>query len=233
MTHSTKDHHGGPPTPVVLMWSGGKDAALSLHRLTTAPDYTVRALLTTVVDETETVTMHGTPLALVQAQSEALNLPLHVMRVPPSPSNATYEEALERTLAPIQAHGVTTVAVGDLYLDDIRSYREALFGRLGMAPLFPLWHADTTELAERFLQLGYKAVVTSVDTTQLDGSFAGRTYGPDVLEDMPDEVDPCGEDGAFHTFVWGGPLFSESVPVSVRETHGEGRMRYARLVPGS
>ena len=227
----SSDNGDERPTPVVLMWSGGKDAVLSLERLALSTDYAVQALLTTVVDETDTVTMHGTPRSLVEAQADALGCPLHVMEVPPSASNATYEAALERTLAPLQANGITTVAAGDVHLEDIRAYRESLFDRLGMTPLFPLWQTPTIALAEWVLERGYEAVVTSVDTTQLNGSFAGRAYDADLLDDLPNEVDPCGEDGTFHTFVWDGPQFSHPIPVSVRETCGTGRMQYARLRP--
>lgn len=216
-------------TPVALMWSGGKDAALALRALRDAPDWAVRALLVTLVGETERVTMHGTPRALIDAQAEALGLPLHVMRVPPSPSNATYETALERAVAPLKAAGVTALATGDLYLSDIREYRESIFRPRGLRAVFPLWERDTTDLAQQFVTDGYRAVVTSIDTTQLDPSFAGRSYDAAFLDDLPASVDPCGENGAFHTFVTNGPGFASPVPVAVGEAHGTGRMRYVRV----
>ena len=191
----------------------------------------VGTLLTTVLEDVETVTMHGTPLGLVQKQAEALQLPLHTMHVPPNASNATYEERLERALGPLLAEGADLVAAGDLFLEDVKAYRESLLRRIGASALFPLWKRDTEWLARRFVERGYRAVVTSVDTTHLDPAFVGRRYDSSFLDELPDDVDPCGEHGAFHTFVTGGPPFEQRVPVSVEGEHGDGRMRYARLRP--
>lgn len=214
---------------LVLMWSGGKDAVLALDVLHSQSPRRVGALLTTVVEEVETVTMHGTSVALIERQADALGIPLHVMRVPPNPSNATYEERLERALGPLRATGFDRIAAGDLFLEDVKAYRERVLRTMGVSPLFPLWKRDTSWLARRFLERGYRATVTSVDTTQLDPAFVGREFSTDFLGDLPAEVDPCGERGAFHTFVWDGPPFREPVSVDVSEYHGEGRMRYARL----
>ena len=212
-----------------LMWSGGKDAVLALDVLHSQSPRRIRALLTTVTEEVDTVTSHGTPLSLIREQADALGLPLYVMRVPPNASNATYEECLERALGPVLAEGYRTVVSGDLFLEDVKAYRERVLRAAGAEPLFPLWKRDTSWLADRFLERGYRAVVTSVDTVQLDPSFAGRTYDRSFLDDLPDDVDPCGEHGEFHTFVMDGPPFERAVPVEVVELHGEGRMRYARL----
>lgn len=217
------------PIPAVLLWSGGKDAALALTALGASDDYAVDALLTTVIEDVETVTMHGVPLDLIRAQATALNLPLYVMRVPPAPSNATYEARMERALAPLLARGVTTVATGDLFLDDIRTYRERVLRRMGADALFPLWYRDTEMLAQRVIGAGIRAVVSSVDTTQLGTSFVGRVYDTAFLRDLPDAVDPCGENGAFHTFVTDAPSFAYPVRVYVAAQHGSGRMRYAQL----
>lgn len=215
--------------PTALMWSGGKDAALALEALRADPDYAVNALVTTVVDGVDTVTMHRVPLKLVRAQAASLSCPLHVMRVPPAPSNATYEEKLERTLAPLLARGLTTVATGDLFLEDIRAYRQAVLRRIGAEALFPIWGRDPGDLADHFVQAGFQAVVASVDTTQLHGAFAGRPYDAAFIEDLPDDVDPCGENGEFHTFVTDGPLFDHPVAVRGADQDGDGRLRYARL----
>jgi len=202
---------------------------LALDVLNSQSPRHIDALLTTVVDEVETVTMHGTPLPLIERQADALGISLHVMRVPPNASNPTYEERLERALGPLLSEGYHTVVAGDLYLDDVRAYREEVLRVVGATPLFPLWKRDTTWLAHRFVGRGYRAVVTSVDTTQLDSSFVGRNYNESFLEDLPETVDPCGENGEFHTFVMDGPPFSHPVPVEIEEEHGTGRMRYARL----
>ncbi len=215
-----------------LMWSGGKDATLALEALRSRGDYRVEALVTTVIEEAETVTMHGVPLALVEAQVAALRLPLHVMRVPPSPSNTTYEERLERTLAPLLARRITTVAAGDVFLEDVRAYRADLLRRLGAEPLFPIWGRDTAALARHFVEAGFRAVVTSVDTEQLAADFVGRTYDADFLRALPETVDPCGERGEFHTFVYDGPPFAHAVSVTVGAPHGRGQMRYAGIASG-
>lgn len=189
----------------------------------------VGALLTTVIEEVGTVTMHGTPLPLIERQAEALGIPLHVMRVPPNASNPTYEERLERTLGPLLGEGHHTVLAGDLFLEDVKAYREKVLRTLGAKPLFPLWKRDTEWLARRFVERGYRAVVTSVDTTQLDHAFAGRFYDESFLDDLPADVDPCGENGEFHTFVVDGPPFPERIPVELGESRGEGRMHYQSL----
>jgi uncharacterized protein (TIGR00290 family) len=221
--------HSSTGDGLVLMWSGGKDAMLTLDVLHSQSPRRVDALLTTVVEKVDTVTMHGTPLALIERQAAALDLPLHVMRVPPNASNATYEERLERALGPLLADGVGTVAAGDLFLEDVKAYRERVLNTVGVKPLFPLWKRDTTWLAHRFVERGYRAIVTSVDQTQLDAAFVGRTYDESFLDDLPDGVDPCGEHGAFHTFVVDGPPFQSPVAVEVGDPHGDGRMRYVRL----
>lgn len=212
-----------------LMWSGGKDAALALEVLRADASTAVEALVTTIIEEAETVTMHGVPLALIEAQAAALDLPLHVMRVPPSPSNTTYEERLERALAPLLARRITAVAAGDLLLEDVRAYRADLLQRLGADPLFPIWGRDTAVLVRHFIDAGFRAVVTSVDTEQLSADFVGRTFDARFLHDLPDTVDSCGERGAFHTFVYDGPLFTCAVPVAIDTARGTGQMRYAEI----
>ncbi len=209
---------------LVLMWSGGKDAMLALDVLHSQSPRRVGALLTTVTEDEEQVTMHGTPLSLVERQADALNLPLHVMRVPPRPPNEVYEARLEAALTPLLEDGLSTVVAGDLFLDDVRAYREELIESVGAMALFPLWGRDTAWLAQRFSTRGYRAVVTAVDTTQLDSSFLGRAYNDSFLEDLPGGVDPCGEEGAFHTFVSNGPPFTHSVPVTKTSRDATGRI---------
>ncbi len=222
----------GPMTSArktVLLWSGGKDAMLALDALREHATYAVANLLTTGVEEADIVRRHGVPLDLVRAQAEALGVPLRVMRVPPAASNATYEATLERALAPLLAEGTKAVATGDLHISDIRAYRESLLKRLGAEPVFPIWTEDTAALARAFIGRGYEAVITSVDTTQLDAAFVGRSYTKQLLADLPDPVDPCGENGEFHTFVTDGPSFRRAVAVAVDAIMGEGRMRYATI----
>ena len=219
-----------PRNGYVLLWSGGKDAVLALDVLHSQSPRRIEALLTTVVEDEERVTMHGTPLALVQRQADALDLPLHVMRVPPRPPNEVYEARLEAALTPLLDAGFSTVVAGDLFLEDVRAYREEVIEALGATALFPLWQRDTAWLARRFLERDYRAVVTSIDTTRLNASFAGRTYDEAFLDDLPDAVDPCGEHGAFHTFVTDGPPFRREIPVAVGAAEAGERMHTARLV---
>lgn len=219
-----------PHDGFILLWSGGKDATLALDVLHSQSPRRIDALLTTVVEDEERVRRHGTSLELVQRQAEVLGLPLHVVRVPRGAPNEVYEARLDSTLTPLRENGFSTVVGGDLFLDDVRAYREEIIEALGFTALFPLWQRDTTWLARHFLARGYRAVVASVDTTQLDPSFAGRPYNEAFLDDLPDEVDPCGEHGAFHTFVTDGPPFQGPVPVSVEEAaETETRMQTARL----
>jgi len=213
----------------VLLWSGGKDATLALDVLHSQSPRRIEVLLTTVVEDEERVTMHGTPLRLVRRQADALGVPLHVMRVPSMPSNEVYEARLDAALTPLLEEGFSTVVAGDLFLDDVRAYRKQAIEALGATALFPLWQRDTTWLARRFLERGYRAVVTAVDTTQLDAAFAGRTYDEAFLDDLPDEVDPCGEHGAFHTFVTDGPPFRHEIPVAVGAVEAGERMHTVRL----
>ena len=220
------------PDGFVLLWSGGKDAALALDVLHSQSPRRIEALLTTVVEGEDRVTMHGTPLSLIRQQAGALGLPLHVMRVPAMPPNDVYEARLDAALTPLLDGGFGTVVAGDLFLDDVRAYREQAIKSLGATALFPLWQRDTTWLARRFLERGYRAVVTAVDTTQLDPSFAGRVYDEAFLDDLPDDVDPCGEHGAFHTFVTDGPPFRQPVPVVTRAEEPGERTHTVRLAPG-
>lgn len=213
---------------IALLWSGGKDALLALLALEES-GRAPRTLVTTVAGPDEKVTAHGVGLPLVRAQAQALELPLVVMRQPEGAPNEEYERLLGETLAPLQAEGVERVAAGDLFLEDLRTYRENLLRRLGFEPLFPLWGKNSETLARWFVEEGHRAVVCSVDRQQLGASFAGRAYDAAFLADLPDEVDPCGEHGAFHTFACGGPRFREAVPVAVEDVESEGRMARAAL----
>lgn len=211
-----------------LLWSGGKDALLALLALE-AGGRTPAVLVTTVAGPEEEVTMHGVPLPLIRAQARALERPLVVMRQPAGAPNETYERLLGETLAPLREEGLRYVAAGDLFLEDLRAYRADLLRRLGFDPLFPLWQREPSVLARQFIEGGYRAVVCSVDTTQLGAAFAGRRYDAAFLEDLPADVDPCGERGAFHTFVTGGPRFGEELPVAVEAIRRRGRMAQAAL----
>ena len=161
--------------------------------------------------------MHATRRELLESQAKALGMPLHVVNIPAPCSNEEYEARMSQCLAQLKEQGVEQVAFGDLFLADIREYRERQMEPTGISPIFPLWGRDTTQLAMEIIRNGTKAIVTCVDLKQLDASFAGRDYNQQFLDDLPDHVDPCGENGEFHTFVYDGPIFDEPLNVTLGE----------------
>jgi uncharacterized protein (TIGR00290 family) len=205
--------------PVVLSWSGGKDSSLALAELRADPAYEVVALLTSVTHEYDRVSIHGVRRALLEAQASALGLPLVEVVLHPNSSNDAYEAAFLEALARVRAErpDVRKLAFGDLYLADVRNYREELLRRTAFEPLFPLWGRDTSALAAEFIDAGFKATLVCVDTQQLPASFAGRDFDVDLLASLPATADPCGENGEFHTFVRAGPIFHESIDVQLGE----------------
>lgn len=199
------------PTPTVLSWSGGKDSALALHELLMDPSIEMRGLLTTVTDEYDRVSMHGVRTALVSAQAEALSVPLRTVRIPPRASNEQYERAMLDGFDELRREGIEAVAFGDLFLEDVRAYRERLLSGTGLRPMFPLWGKATTDLARRFVGCGFRAVLVCVDPRQIDVSHCGSEYDTALLRALPEAADPCGENGEFHTFVYDGPMFTEPI----------------------
>ena len=217
---------------IALAWSGGKDSTLALHMLRTTGMYEVSVLLTTVTQSYERISVHGVRRVLLEQQAEALGVPLEIAYIPPSCTNGDYERSFGEALGRCREHGITSVAAGDLFLEDVRAYREALVARYDLHALFPLWGRDTTRLAHDFIGAGFEAILTCVDTHALDGAFCGRTFDTQFLCDLPPQVDPCGENGEFHTFVWRGPGFSHAVPCVRGETVlRENRFAYCDLLP--
>jgi uncharacterized protein (TIGR00290 family) len=195
--------------PVIVAWSGGKDSLMALWKL--PPDYQPAALITNVNRDQNRVSVHGIRRELLERQADALGLPLHVVELPGKPSNADYEACIEAGFAPFREQGITRVVYGDLFLEDIRRYRDDHLTRMGLQGLYPLWGMDTGTLIDEFISAGFKAVITCTDTTQVDARFAGRTIDHDLLNDLPQHADPCGENGEFHSFVYDGPLFQSEV----------------------
>jgi uncharacterized protein (TIGR00290 family) len=225
-------------TDVVLAWSGGKDSMLALAALRGDPRFRVVALATTITREYDRISMHGIRSAVLEAQVGALGLPLIEASIASGSSNADYEAALALALRTAQERwpGVRHIAFGDLFLQDVRAYREAMLDSLGWAGVFPLWGEDTADLARHFVQTGYRAILTCVDTTQLAPEFAGREYDAALLADLPATVDPCGERGEFHTCVYAGPHFARPLPLTVGErVRRDGRFEYCDvlLAPGA
>jgi uncharacterized protein (TIGR00290 family) len=205
------------PTKVILSWSGGKDSALALQSLRCNPNIEVVALLTSITRDYDRISVHGVRRSLLAAQVERLGLPLFEIVLPANCTNDIYEAAFHDSLAAIkqQSPDVSQIAFGDLFLEDVRSYRERLLGGSDFEPVFPIWGIDTSTLARQFIADGFSARIVCVDTTQLDGSFAGREFDYHLLDELPQGVDPCGERGEFHTFVSDGPGFSTPVAYQV------------------
>jgi uncharacterized protein (TIGR00290 family) len=222
------------PRPVVLSWSGGKDSALALQALRDDPAIEVVALLTSVTRAYDRISVHGVRRSLLERQATLLRLPLFTIELDPVTTNDGYENAFLAGLERIgrELPEVTAIAFGDLFLADVRAYRERLLEGTGYEPLFPLWGTDTAELARKFVSDGFVARLVCVDTTQLDGSFAQRTFDDSLLADLPASVDPCGERGEFHTFVSFGPGYDGPVEYTVGEiVVRDERFAYADLLP--
>lgn len=208
-------HSGSDPCvdgAVVLSWSGGKDSALSLLALRKANE-PVRALLTTITEEYERISMHGVRVSVLRLQADAVGLPLVEVRIPPSCSNELYEELMGKALVSPALSDCDRYAFGDLFLQDVREYREKSLARVGKACVFPLWGRDTALLAADFVEAGFKAFVVCADRSKLDGDFCGREFNAQFLDDLPSGVDPCGERGEFHTFAYDGPIFAQPLAV--------------------
>ena len=186
---------------------------MALYELKRANTVNIVTLLTTVTEGYNRISMHGVRRLLLLEQVEALGYPLEEITIPQNCSNDIYENRMQAVLEKYQQQGVSAVAFGDLFLEDIRSFREKNMNRIGMQSIFPLWKKNTVELAQEFIQLGFRAFITCVDTQVLPREFSGREYDEDFLKDLPDGIDPCGENGEFHSFVYNGPIFSRPVAV--------------------
>jgi uncharacterized protein (TIGR00290 family) len=215
---------------LALAWSGGKDSALALHALRAAGrDPT--ALLTTVTEGVERISIHGVRRELLHAQAAAIGLRVVEVRIPLPCPNAVYEAAMERALGEPPLDAVTEVAFGDLFLEDIRAYREERLAPSGRRALFPVWGRDTEALARTFIEQGFEAIVATVDPRFLDAPFAGRAYDAQLLDDLPPTVDPCGENGEFHTFVHAGPIFDAPIAVETGERVERDGYVYCDILP--
>lgn len=216
---------------IALSWSGGKDSCKALYELTAGGAFEVAALLTSVTREHDRISMHGVRRALLHAQAEALGMPLRELFLPTSCSNADYERLMGEVLADLRAEGLDTIAYGDLHLADIREYRDRLVAANRMHPLYPVWGRDTAAFVREFIAQGFKAVTVCVDLNALDESFAGRLIDEAFLADLPDGVDPCGENGEYHSFVFDGPPFARPVPFRIGERVTRGSLCFCDLEP--
>jgi uncharacterized protein (TIGR00290 family) len=218
--------------PILFCWSGGKDSALGLRALLRQKEFSVVGLLTTVTEAFERISMHGVRRELLLEQAESIGLPLQEVRIPAECSNAVYEQRMEQTLLAQFQKGVRTVAFGDIFLLDLRNYRERNLARVGMSAQFPLWGRDSRELISAFHADRFRAVAVCVDPGKLDRSFAGRELNPGFFEDLPEGVDPCGENGEFHTFVFDGPIFRWPVPFRRGQVVQRDAFVFCDLLPG-
>lgn len=214
-----------------LSWSGGKDSALAFCALRSAAGAGPGALLTTVTADYGRISIHGVRRELLARQADAIGVPLIAVEIPASCPNDVYEQRMGQAMAKAPLRDVKTIAFGDLFLADIREYRETRLATVGKQAVFPLWGRDTRALAHEFIAAGFQAVLVCVDPSKLDGSFAGRRFDEQLLAELPAGVDPCGENGEFHTFVHAGPIFSEPIPCDVGDTVSRDGFVFCDVVP--
>ncbi len=206
---------------------------MALYRLLQEDRYEVAALLTTMTRDYDRISMHGVRRELLRRQAASLGIPLEELWITKGAGNEEYEAAVRHVLVKYQGQGVRRVAFGDLFLEDLRAYREKNLARIGMEGLFPVWGRDTQAFAREFLRLGFRATLVCVDTAKVPDAFAGRAFDHALLGEFPEGVDPCGENGEFHTFVWAGPVFREPVEFSLGEIRKDGQFCFRDLVPAA
>lgn len=209
----------------IFNWSGGKDSAFCLHKILQADEHDVMCLLTSVSQQHQRISMHGVRVELLEAQAERLGIPLVKLEIPEMPTMEVYEEVLTHELKKLTAQGATHSMFGDIFLEDLRRYREEQLAKINLKGVFPLWKIPTDQLIRDFIDAGFKTIVTCVNEKNLDRSFAGRIIDHDFLNDLPADVDPCGENGEFHTFVFDGPLFSAPIDIE------RGEVVYRKYTP--
>jgi uncharacterized protein (TIGR00290 family) len=219
------------PKKILFNWSSGKDSAMALYILMQDPQYAVKALLTTITKDYDRISMHGVRTRLLVQQAKSLKIPLKKVIIKKDVSNKEYEIQMAKVLAQYKKAGITALAFGDIFLEDLRKYREDNLKKAGLKAIFPIWKRDTRVLADQFIGMGFKAIVTCVDTKVFDGKFAGCQFDPAFIQALPKSVDPCGENGEFHTFVYDGPIFHQPVRFKKgRRTLREKRFMFCDLI---
>lgn len=217
---------------VLVSWSGGKDGAMALYEILKNQEYEVAALLTTLTVDYDRTSMHGVRRVLLEQQVDSLGFPLEIVPISKNSSNEEYETNMAALLRRYQGLGVQSVVFGDIFLEDLKLYRENNLARLGMKGIFPLWKRDTHELARSLTTTDFRAITTCVDSQWLDQRFVGRTIDEQFLTELPENVDPCGENGEFHSFVSEGPIFKKGIPYTIGETVlRDNRFYYCDLLP--
>ena len=200
-----------------LNWSSGKDAAFSLYKLQQEGDFEIVKLFTAINTDVNRISMHGVRVALLEAQAKSLGLPLQLAKFSGNVSMETYNEVMETETKKLKAEDIEFACFGDIFLEDLKEYRDAQLAKVALSGVYPLWKKDTKKLVEDFIELGFKAIVVCTNAKYLDESFCGRVIDHQFLEDLPKNVDPCGENGEFHSFVFDGPIFSEAINFEIGE----------------
>jgi len=218
---------------VLFCWSGGKDSAISLYEIQRDERYEIVSLLTTITEDYNRVSMHGVPRILVEQQAYSLGLPIAEVFISKSCSNEEYESKMREVLTKFKQDGVSSVVFGDIFLEGVRKYREDNLAKLGLKGIFPIWGRDTAELTRSFIALGFQAVITCVDSKVLGRGFVGRTVDKHFLAELPPNVDPAGENGEFHSFVFAGPIFKERIAYSLGELVMRDSFYFGDLLPSA
>ena len=203
---------------ILFSWSGGKDSSLALFSILQNRDLEIVSLLTTITDDYDRISMHGVRRELLEKQAETIGIPLEKVGISKNCSNEEWEEKIRTVLLRYKNKGVTSVAFGDIFLEDLKKYREENLAKIGLKGIFPLWKQKSLILAKKFIDLEFKAILTCVDGKKLDGKYCGREYDSELLAELPTDVDCCGENGEFHSFVYAGPIFKKEIPVKKGET---------------
>lgn len=216
----------------VLSWSSGKDSAWALHILRRQPDIDIAGLFCTINQEFERVAMHAVRVELVRQQAQNAGLPIQLIPIPHSCGDSEYGTIMKNFVGQAKQQGIESFAFGDIFLEDVRRYREANLAESGITPIFPLWGMPTKKLSREMVNSGLRAIITCVDPKQLSSDFAGQEYGESFLERIPAHVDPCGENGEFHSFAYDGPMFKNPVNITIGETVSRDGFLFTDLLPG-
>lgn len=198
-------------------WSSGKDSALALYKILQNPEFEINCLLTSVNQQFQRISMHGVRAELLEQQAQSIGIPLEIMQIPEMPTMEVYEEVMQQTLEKLKKKGITHSVFGDIFLEDLRKYREDKLATLGFEGVFPIWKIPTQDLIQEFIALGFKTIVVCVNERYLDKSFVGRIIDQQFIDDLPDNVDVCGENGEFHTFSFDGPIFKKPIDFEIGE----------------
>lgn len=206
------------PKKALFNWSSGKDSALALYKILQNPEFKIEYLLTSVNQQYQRISMHGVRVELLEAQAKSIGLPLKIMQIPEMPTMEVYENVMTKTLTELKEQGIIHSVFGDIFLEDLRKYREDKLAQIGFEGVFPIWKIPTHDLIQEFMSLGFKTIVVCVNERFLDKSFVGRIIDQSFINDLPENVDVCGENGEFHTFTFDGPIFSEPINFEIGET---------------